>query len=84
MLSRGLRDNEEGMALKYAILGTSFAILWSAESRLPFYEEFPGDLKEKLRHDARNLSLGFVNAGITGLIEVRRAGRFRLSSIFIL
>jgi len=43
-------------------------LLWTAEGLLPFYEEFQGRFKERVRHDGRNLFMGGVNALVTALL----------------
>lgn len=42
--------------------------LWTVEGLLPFYEEFDGRFRDRVRHDARNLFLGGVNALLTALL----------------
>lgn len=45
------------------ILAALFLVLlWTGEGLAPFYPEFRGGLRDRLRHDARNLALGAVNA----------------------
>jgi sterol desaturase/sphingolipid hydroxylase (fatty acid hydroxylase superfamily) len=43
-------------------------ILWLAETLVPFYAEFPGGIRERLRHDARNLAFGLINAALGALL----------------
>lgn len=42
--------------------------LWIAEAWAPFYPFFRGSTAARLRHDARCLTLGLVNAGLHGLL----------------
>jgi hypothetical protein len=55
------------MDAKILIAGAWFATLWLLESRLPFFDQFPGRIKEKIQHDARNLALGAANLAITAV-----------------
>ncbi len=38
------------------------ATLWIAEGFIPYYAEFPGELRRRLQHDARNAFVGLFNA----------------------
>lgn len=42
--------------------------LWAAESWAPYFIEFRDGLRERLRHDARNLALGLLNALVVALL----------------
>lgn len=50
------------IAPKTVVAGLVLVALWTAESLVPFYEEFEGSVRERLRHDTRNLALGVLNA----------------------
>ena len=43
-----------------AVLG----LLWLAEGWVPFYAEFHGVFRDRLRHDAKNIALGLLNAAL--------------------
>jgi sterol desaturase/sphingolipid hydroxylase (fatty acid hydroxylase superfamily) len=56
------------IAIKPVVAVTVLALLWLGENWLPFFAEFRGGLREKLRHDGRNLVFGLVNGILTGLV----------------
>jgi len=43
-------------------------VLWTAEGFLPFFPEFPGGLKDRIRHDTRNILVGVGNALLVALL----------------
>jgi len=50
------------------LLATAFLVLlWAGEGLLPFYPQFANGWGLKLRHDARNVGLGVVNALLTAV-----------------
>lgn len=49
-------------------IGGWFVAIWLLETWLPYYEQFPASIREKLRHDGRNLLMGIVNAVITAAL----------------
>lgn len=53
------------MEAQSVVLGVWFAAIWFVEAWLPFYDEFGGSLRDKLRHDGRNLTIALLNAAIT-------------------
>lgn len=44
------------------------ALLWLAEGAVPFYEQFRGRPRDRLRHDGRNLAFGLFNAALLALL----------------
>ena len=48
------------LAPKTVVAGIVLVVLWTAEGLIPFYEEFEGSLRERLRHDFRNVALGVL------------------------
>ena len=59
------------MDAQSVVLGVWFAAIWFVEAWLPFYEEFDGSLRDKLRHDGRNLTVALFNAAImAGVFEL--------------
>jgi sterol desaturase/sphingolipid hydroxylase (fatty acid hydroxylase superfamily) len=54
---------------KTVIAAAALALLWLGEIWAPFYMEFRSGGKERLRHDARNLSLGLLNASILAALS---------------
>lgn len=46
----------------------TFTVLWIAEGIFPFYQQFPSDLSSRLKHDARNLGMGVLNAAVADIL----------------
>jgi hypothetical protein len=46
-------------------MGVWFATIWILEYSTPFYAQFQQGLRDKIRHDTKNLGLAAINAGIT-------------------
>ncbi len=55
---------ELGWETKAVAAAAVLAVLWIGESCFPFYAGFIGKFKERLRHDAKNLAFGLVNAAL--------------------
>ncbi len=53
---------------KTLLAGIFLIALWTAEGLVPFYPHFGGGFRERLRHDARNLGIGAVNAALLALV----------------
>jgi sterol desaturase/sphingolipid hydroxylase (fatty acid hydroxylase superfamily) len=53
---------------KAFLTGLCLAGLWIAEGFAPFYAEFTKGLRERLRHDARNLFIGLCNTLLLALL----------------
>jgi len=56
-----------GLSIKTAVMVSVLAALWLLETWLPFYAEFRAGRSQRLRHAARNLTLGLVNAVLLAL-----------------
>ncbi|MEX2528198.1 MAG: sterol desaturase family protein [Gemmatimonadota bacterium] len=56
------------METKTLTAAVFLVVLWTVEGLLPFYEEFDGRFRDRIRHDARNLLLGACNALLTALV----------------
>ena len=56
------------METKALAVAVALAVLWLGEACVPFYTEFGGGLKRRLRHGARNLGLGLFNVGVLLLL----------------
>ena len=56
------------IAPKTFIAGIFLIVLWAVEGFAPFYPQFKGGFRERLRHDVRNLGLGLVNALLLALL----------------
>jgi sterol desaturase/sphingolipid hydroxylase (fatty acid hydroxylase superfamily) len=61
---------------KSLIAPVALVVLWLAEGLVPFYAEFRGGIRERLRHDGRNLAFGLINAALGALLI---AGLFALA-----
>ncbi len=48
--------------VKTLIAAGVLALLWAGEGWIPFYAEFGKDLRARIRHDAKNLAVGLLNA----------------------
>ncbi len=59
---------ELGWELKALSAAGVLAALWIGESYFPFYSGFTGQLKQRLRHDAKNLAFGLANAALLVLL----------------
>lgn len=59
---------------KTIVAACALCVLWLAEHRFPFFLEFWSQKHDRLRHDARNLALGLMNAvlavALTGTLLV--------------
>ncbi len=44
------------------------SLLWLAEGWVPFYAEFRDGFRDRLRHDAKNLAFGLLNAALLALL----------------
>jgi sterol desaturase/sphingolipid hydroxylase (fatty acid hydroxylase superfamily) len=44
------------------------ALLWLGEGWIPFYDQFRGRFRDRLRHDGKNLALGLGNAALLALL----------------
>ncbi|HVR76061.1 MAG TPA: sterol desaturase family protein [Planctomycetota bacterium] len=53
---------------KSIVASLVLAALWVAESWVPFFSHFQGRLKDRIRHDVRNLALGITNAALLALL----------------
>ncbi len=52
-----------------ALLAAIFlVVLWTAEGLVPFFPEFPGRWRDRVRHDLRNLAFGGVNALLVAIL----------------
>lgn len=81
------------METKTLIAAGVLALLWLGELLVPFYSQFQGGIKERFRHDLRNLSFGAFNsllsitiflAGLTALEgwgEARQFGLLRWAPV---
>lgn len=56
-----------GLSIKTAVMVSVLAALWLMETWLPFYAEFREGRSQRLRHAARNLTLGLANALLLAL-----------------
>ena len=59
---------ELGWEIKALSAAGVLAALWIGESCFPFYAGFTGKVKQRLRHDAKNLAFGLVNAALLVLL----------------
>ena len=53
---------------KALLAGFFLAGLWIAEGFVPFYAKFTKSLRQRVRHDARNLCIGICNALLLGFL----------------
>jgi len=53
---------------KTIVAAAFLVLLWTAEGFLPFFPEFPGRIRDRVRHDLRNLTLGVGNALLVALL----------------
>jgi len=53
---------------KTVVAAAFLVLLWTAEGFLPFFPEFPGRIRDRVRHDLRNLTLGVGNALLVALL----------------
>ncbi|QDV37554.1 sterol desaturase family protein [Tautonia plasticadhaerens] len=53
---------------KLILAPSALALLWVAEGLVPFYSQFRGGFRDRLRHDGRNLSFGLANAALGAVI----------------
>ena len=56
-----------GLSIKTAVTVSVLAALWLLETWLPFYIQFRDGRSQRLRHAARNLTIGLVNALLLAL-----------------
>lgn len=56
------------LQVKTLVAAGVLALLWIGEGWIPFYAEFGRDLRARLRHDAKNLALGLLNAALLALV----------------
>ncbi len=53
---------------KAIVAACALCLLWVAEHRFPFFMEFWSNKSDRIRHDARNLTLGLTNAVIAAAL----------------
>jgi sterol desaturase/sphingolipid hydroxylase (fatty acid hydroxylase superfamily) len=61
------RNTQMGLSIKTAVMVSVLAALWLLETWLPFYAEFREGRAPRLRHAARNLTMGLMNALLLAL-----------------
>lgn len=60
----------KGMDLQAKTISAAIvlSLLWLAEGWVPFYAEFRDGFRDRLRHDAKNLAFGLLNAALLALL----------------